>query len=77
MMLSQPMIVSVPSTFVCAVPGDFTVAGRLAGFLTPVEVAEVAGAVVFAALSGAALITAGVDETDAVATESAFDAPPG
>lgn len=79
MTLSQPMMVVSVTTggLLWVEPEDFTAAGRLVGFFSPVEVAEPTEVVAFdATLSGAAFITAGVDETDAVATESAFDALP-
>ena len=51
--------------------------GRLAGFLAAVVVAELPDFVTVATVSGGVVITAGVDETGAVATESAFDPAPG
>ena len=56
---------------------DFTVPGRLAGFVAAVVVAELPDFVTVATVSGGVVITAGVDETGAVATESAFDPAPG
>jgi len=80
MMLSQPMmVVSVAiGVLVLAAPGDFTGVDRLAGFFSTLEGTGLPDVVTFVAtLSGDAFNTAGVEETGAAATESAFDPPPG